>query len=90
MVCGLTAIHEQAYCYSTGSKCEQLHKEGKNLASAANFTKSKSNINDILDTNEKFEDITHGKFNGKSKFVQCGVKRGPNRKYPWALKIIGK
>ena len=31
MVCGQNKVHEEAYCYTSGSRCETWYKEGNTL-----------------------------------------------------------
>lgn len=88
MVCGTSTIHEEAYCYTDGSKCEQWYKEGKSLRHADKYS---AEDNDVLDA--PLSDVTHATdLNGQPIQDQCGVQQmsGPYSNPPWALRIIGK
>jgi hypothetical protein len=86
MVCGTNTIHEEAYCYTDGSKCEKWYKEGKSLRHAETYED-----NDILGSSKA--DLRPSKVaKGQGQPEQCGVQpvTGPFSRPTWALRIIGK
>ena len=88
MVCGIMTIYEEAYCYTEGSKCEQLYKEGKSLRNADKYTQSNEAFNAIFEgKKEKYSDISYDRSQVKSN--QCGVQKSPKQRN-WGLRIIGK
>ena len=78
MVCGMQTISESAICYTRGSKCERLFKQGTLVK-----TMRENQIND-----KKVPDLHYGRVNKMKKGKQqCGKAYG--EKGSWALRILG-
>ena len=96
MVCGSSAVHEEAYCYTDGSLCEDLYRQGKALANTNNS--KYPSTNQISKSSRKKETNPKKQQRSSSNGVNpenCGLRNGldefssVNLGRAYALRIIG-
>ena len=86
-MCGTQNIKEEGYCYTNGSRCEQLYKKGgvQKLTKAGAIHIGGNEIKNSLEENNETE-----KSDFSSNLLTCGLPKRPVSKASWALRIIGK
>jgi hypothetical protein len=93
LVCGASSVHEEAYCYTDGSLCEQWFMQGKSLSLVEKFRNGK--LEDSLggDTAEVEANNSIDYKNGKermTKVSQSGQEKTSNKKPLYDLEVIGQ